>query len=388
MELSQKEFQFGAAAWAEVTLSNMGSAVATDIVLSFPPEVRVKHLEVDAQVLAGKESRTTVDMECIPELQPQKKKTRLISLTPVKAGHFPLDVRIAYTDALGNRRQKTSALWLNVFKRAEQLPKLPGYAIVWRMSSGEYADVFAAKRQAKDGATVVVKTLRLPAEQASLAMQFLREVRLWGKLSHPNIVRLFEWGDKPFPWMAMEYMEKGTLRKKLNSLSMMESLQIATRLAEALSYAKGAGVTHRDIKPENVLFDHDNNPKLSDWRLAGILPKSSEDGPKSGRVSAYSPPERLSTDFGAADWRTDIYQLGVLLYEMVTGKPPFTGDDEAVIEKIKKQQPRRPSEVKAGVGKHVDPIILKCLAKNRDERYQDALALKEELEKLARIYRV
>jgi len=386
LEFSQKELKFGAEAWVDLTVENTSDALARDVNCVFPQEVRVKYMDVDPEVMRRDEGSAVADMGCISELKPKAKKTRLISILPMKAGHFPLDMQIKYTDAWGKNHEKTHVMWMNVFKRAEQLPKIPGYTVVWRMSSGESTDVYAAKRQ--DGATVIIKVLRLAPEQAALAVEFLREVKLWSKLKHPNIVPIQQYGEKPFPWIAMDYMEKGPLKKMMGGISTIESLQIGISLTEALSYAKSVGVTHRSIKPENVLFDRQGVPKLTDWRIKSVIQKVSESGTHTKDISAYTPPERLSADFGSADWRSDIYQLGVLLYEILTGKPPFQGEEEVLSRKIKQEQPQRPSQLKSSVGKHIDEVIMKCLVKEKEARYQDASSLKADLVKLAELYNV
>jgi len=154
-------------------------------------------------------------------------------------------------------------------------------------------------------------------------------------------------------------------------------------------YSRYAGrlmVTHRDINPNNVFFDKEGVPKLGNWRLKSVKLKASEGAAGSGSPLTYSSPEQVSFDFGGTDSRTDIYQLGALLYEMLTGKLSFHGDQEALIEKVKAELPRKPSEMGLEAGKHLDNVVLRCLVKQKEERYQDAMALKVYLEKVGEIY--
>ncbi len=385
VELSQKEFQLGVSSWVEVMVSNSGTGAARDMTLQFPLAVKVQYLDVDPELVKSGEKEAKLDMQLIALLNPGERKTKLISLVAEKVGHFPLDIKIRYVDPWGKKQQEIMPLWVQVFKPGQQLPKIPGYDIVWRMSSGDSDNIYIAKR-IKDGVKVIVKIPHLATDQASLITEFVRKVKQWGKLSHPNVVAIDQYGDRPFPWIAMEYMEKGPLRKRIGKLSIGESLQIGMSLAEVLSYSKRLLVTHRDIRPENVLFDSKDVPRLTNWEVKNVMLKLSKNATGAKGASVYSAPEAVSTDFGGADWRTDIYQLGVLLYEMITGKTPFQGEEKVLVEKITKEQPKGPSELNARIGKHLDSIILKCLAKHKEDRYQDVLSLKADLEKAFEIH--
>lgn len=385
MELSQKDLQFGNWSWVEATLFNEGRSLATDITFEFPPEFKVKHLEVDPDVLAQSSEDNTIDTEIILKLEPGAQKIRLLSMMPLKVGYSPLDVKIKYTGPWRTQHETLNTVWVNVFRVADRLPMIPGYAVLWRLSSGDSEDVYSATRD-KDGLTVVIKIPRLAPDQSALAAEFLREVKQWSQLKHPNIAGVLQYGDKPFPWVALEYMEEGSLRRAIGRLSVREALEIGMKLAEALSYAGSFLITHRDIRPENVMLDSRRVPKLTNWRMKGVMLKPSQGGKGSRDALAYSAPEGISLDFGGTDVRTDIYQLGVLLYEMLTGKTPFQGEGEVLIEKVMQEQPRRPSELNPAISKHMDAVVLKCLAKHKEERYQGALALKADLARLIEIH--
>ncbi|MEE8472459.1 MAG: tetratricopeptide repeat protein [Dehalococcoidia bacterium] len=385
LELSEKEFQFGKESWVEVTLFNDGTGPARDISMDFPPEVKVKHLDVDPDMVTRSQTDNTVDLQLIAKLDPGDQKVRTISLMPVKAGDAPLEVQVSYTDQWGESHRKPNTIWVNVFKAGEQKPRVPGYTVLWRLSSGDTADIYAAKK-GNDPATIIMKMPRISAEHTGVVAEFMSEVKLWSGLSHPNIVKVYQYGDDPFPFIAMEYMAGGPLKNRMGNLNIAESLQIGMYLADALYYAGRLMVTHRDINPNNVFFDKAGVAKLGNWRLKSVKPKASESASGSGSSLAYSSPEQVSFDFGGTDSRTDIYQLGVLLYEMFTGKLPFQGDQEALIEKVKAEPPRKPSDVSPEAGKHLDEVVLRCLAKKKEERYQDARALKADLEKVGEIY--
>lgn len=257
----------------------------------------------------------------------------------------------------------------------EVMPELPQYTILERIGSGGFSDIYRAQR--KDGLVVALKMPRLAPFQTFVPTDFLKEAELWSKLNHPHIIKVYEYGAKPYPWIAMEYMEGGSLRGRIGKLSLEESADIGVKLTQALFYAHHLGVIHRDIKPENVLFDQENTPKLTDWGLGKVLLEASRSISGFKGTLAYSAPEQLSSsEFGETDWRTDIYQLGAMLYEMLTGELLFGGE----LGRILSEKPRAPSELNPGVPEELDRIILRSLAKRKEERYQDASAVREQLE--------
>lgn len=383
MELAQNQFQFGSWSWVEITFSNRGKGEAVNLTYDFPSEFKVKYLDVDPEAQLSGQHDLEQDLQRIPKLEGGDYKIRLVSLLPTRIGDYPLDVQISYADTWGTQHRTTKSLWVSVFRPGQQLPTISGHKMLWRLGTGRLADLYIAKRN-RDGTTVAIKMPRFSPEQVVLVTDFLRHVKAWSKLNHPNIVMIYQYAEEHPYWFAMEYMEKGSLRKRIGSLSPTESLHIGIRLTEALVYAKRSAMTHRHIKPENVLFDNRDVPKLSDWRIRTVMRKALESADTFINALAYSAPERLSTDFGSADGRTDIYQLGVLLYEMLTGKTPFAGDEEELIERIKTEEPRRPSDLNFAVMKDLDPIVLKCLAKHKEERYQDASSLGKDLAKVLR----
>ncbi len=267
-------------------------------------------------------------------------------------------------------------------KRAQIKDLEQRYEVLELIGYGGFADVYKAKR--REGSFILaLKLPRITPYETVTLDSFLQEADLWIKLSHPHIVRVYEYGAKPYPWLAIEYMEGGSLRGRIGRLSIAESLQIGTKLAEALFYTSHLGVIHRDIKPENILFDLKDTPKLTDWGLGKVLLEASKSVSGFKGTLAYSAPEQVSDEFGSADWRTDIYQLGAVLYEMLTGERLFKGEGWDLIAKIRESEPRKPSELNSKVSEDLDLIVLKALAKRKEERYEDASALKKDLEKAA-----
>lgn len=255
----------------------------------------------------------------------------------------------------------------------ESLPQLEHYSIEKKIGRGGFADVYLGHNT--QGVAVALKIPRLPQYETIEAKDFINEAELWSKLSklkHPHIVELYEYGMEPYPWIAIEYVEGGSLRPEVGRLGCKACLEIANKLMEALHMAHQHGVVHRDIKPENVLLGNANTPKLTDWGLAkALLDVSGGSAGFRGTVT-YSAPEQLAASkFGAIDWRTDIYQMGMLLYELLVGQAPFGSLEPGItITSILNTLPPAPSQFNSQVPTQLDDIALKAIAKHKEERFQ------------------
>ncbi|MEM4408677.1 MAG: protein kinase, partial [Candidatus Caldarchaeum sp.] len=229
------------------------------------------------------------------------------------------------------------ARWQQEGTLAESVQSL--YEFQELLGRGGQAEVWRARRIANGllvalkipiGARGQVITLGFDAYQA-----FAQEIRHWQNLHHPHIVQMYESGNIPYPWISMELMEGGSLRSRLRlaagpslseqtpegGLRLKDALLIAISIIDALAYAHDGGVYHRDIKPENILFTKDGIPKLSDWGIA-VHFHTFYGGKGFQGTLPYSAPELLA---GAkADRRTDLFSFGIVLYEMLTGRYPFT----------------------------------------------------------------
>jgi serine/threonine protein kinase len=267
----------------------------------------------------------------------------------------------------------------------ETPPQLEHYSVEKKIGQGGSANVYLGHNT--QGVAVALKIPRLPQYETIEAKDFINEAELWTKLSrlkHPHIVELYEYGTEPYPWIAMEYMEGGSLRLKVGRLGCKACLEIAMKLMEALHFAHHHGVVHRDIKPENVLFDNQSIPKLTDWGLAKVLlDASGGSGGFKGTV-AYSAPEQLAASkFGAIDWRTDIYQMGMLVYELLVGRVPFGGLEPGIaIASILNNLPPAPSQLNRQVSTRLDDIVLKAIAKHKEERFQTMDTFRDRLEEV------
>jgi len=258
------------------------------------------------------------------------------------------------------------------------------YEVLDLIGFGGFADIYKAKRKTDD-TIVALKIPRLAQFETVEPRAFLEEADLWSRLRHPNIVAVFEYGIKPYPWITMEYMEGGSLRTRIGSLTVEESLDVALKVCDALYYAHHLGVIHRDIKPENVLFDKENNPKLADWGLGKMMMELTSKSGSPGTPSYSSPEQVKPAEFGEVGWWTDIYQCGAVLYEMVTGQLPFEGKSPLELAiKIVEGEVVRASDLAPGLPAELDEIIVKCLGKDKEKRYKDVSMMKAALENVKR----
>jgi eukaryotic-like serine/threonine-protein kinase len=263
--------------------------------------------------------------------------------------------------------------------------KLGRYEIRAHIGAGGMGQVYLAHDTSELNRTVALKLL--PAEVAAdpkWMQRFIREARTVSGLNHPNVLTIYEFGvHDSTRFMAMEYVEGVTLREHLNAnrLNLHEVLDIGIQIAAALNAAHEAHVIHRDIKPENIMLRRrDGIVKVLDFGLAKPVKQEvdatgtstlfhTETGIVMGTVSYMSPEQSLALK--TLDYRTDIWSLGVVLYEMITGRVPFEGKDvfQQIIA-IQEQPHAAVSKFTKHVPQQLERLIDKALAKNPDERYQ------------------
>ena len=252
---------------------------------------------------------------------------------------------------------------------------IPNYEIKEVIGSGGFMTVYLAKWLEKeiDVALKVPYLKGLITLNESRFQDLINEAKIWKQLEHPNIVKVYDANVTNLPYIAMEYLEGGSLRKKLENgkIPWEEAVSIAVQIADALLFTHFHGVIHRDLKPENILFTEDGRPKITDWGLAKVLlsPTSTTSSEIFKGTISYAAPEQLDPKtFGNVDWRTDIYQFGVVLYEMITGKTPFEDDNLlTLITEILTKNPRPPKEF-IEIPDSLNELILKMLAKNKEDR--------------------
>jgi len=260
------------------------------------------------------------------------------------------------------------------------------------LGEGGFAKVFKVKRKS-DGKIVALKIPRIDEKTSSL---FLKEIAAWYHLSHPNIVRLYKADILPIPHLEMEFVEGVSVDGKLirdldkypKPVDEKTALNIIKAIANGLAHAHSKGIWHLDLKPLNVLLKSDLTPKITDWGLAKISSRSSL-STHSGYSPLYAAPEQLDEKtYGNPDHRTDIYGLGVIFYELLTGRLPYEGySPGAVVGKIlaKDVKPMPPSKINPALAKY-DGIIEKLLAKRKEDRFQSVEEFLRALESLEALH--
>ena len=237
------------------------------------------------------------------------------------------------------------------------------------------ATVYKAYQPSMDR-NVAVKVLPSQlAESKEFTKRFQQEAHIIARLEHAHILPVFDYGESDgISYFVMRYLEAGTLKDKMEAgrpLPLNEIDRIFTQLADALSYAHNQGVVHRDLKPANALIDSQGNVFLTDFGIAKLLASASPRLTQTDAIMgtpAYISPEQAQAQ--KVDQRSDIYSLGIILYEMVTGRVPFVADTPlAVILKHVSDPMPLPSSIKTDIPEAIEKMILKALAKNPDDRF-------------------
>jgi len=261
---------------------------------------------------------------------------------------------------------------------------LGAYRLVEKLGRGGMATVYKAYEPTLDRYVAVKVLPQHFAADPTFRTRFRREAKAIARLNHPNIVPVFNFGEAgDLTYIAMQYVEGGTLKETLGQpMGTERALKLALQIARALSYAHKRDVVHRDVKPANVLLAEGDWPLLSDFGLARMMSSSvqiTQTGVGVGTPAYMSPEQGQGLK---ADGRSDIYSLGIMLYEMLTGAVPFQADTPlaVVLKHITAPLPM-PSKINPNIPESVERIILKATAKEPDHRYKSADEMIESMEK-------
>ena len=373
----------------EIQLTNTGKAHAFFVTLTFSSDFDTRRLK-PITVEAG--STQTVEVGILPKTQ----------------GNIPIEVTLRYKDGNSREYTKTSEFWIEVrqqrntphmfnpdddMQQGQKTPetprKTPGlnsqgpvtmrslppemtekYAESEFIGKGGFARVFKAKR--KDGQYVAVK---VPIDlDESTGKSFIAEMQNWTKFNHPNIVKIFDYNIMPFPYFEEELCD-GSLDKLKKPMGTAQAAWIIFNVCEGLKYAHDRKIIHRDLKPQNILLKN-GIPKISDWGLSKIITDLSSVTTASF-TPFYAAPEQVANK--TKDQRTDIWQIGIILYELVTGTLPFNGESMIdIIASIPTKVPQPPGDLNPDA-KKIEGIILRCIEKDPAKRYQSVTMLQKDL---------
>ena len=269
--------------------------------------------------------------------------------------------------------------------REYELPRIEGYEVLEVLGRGGMGIVYKA-RDLKLKRTVALKMMRIdsPVDPRVLP-RFRIEAEAVARLQHPNIVQIHEVGEtEGYPYCALEFIEGENLAKKLKGgpLPIIEAARLVESIARAMHLAHSRNIVHRDLKPANILLTVDGVPKITDFGLARRTDEDSGET-KTGAVMgtpSYMAPEQASGLAHEAGPAADVYAMGAILYECLTGRPPFQAKTVAeTLEQVRTRNPAEPSRVDPAISIDLDTICMTCLRKEPEFRYASAAALADEL---------
>jgi serine/threonine protein kinase len=262
------------------------------------------------------------------------------------------------------------------------------YEVVKHIGAGSMGIAYACRDRELPGRMVAAKVLFPEVAQDKIAAaRFRNEIFASYGVSHPNVVRAYEYlRDGDLVAYTMEYVGGGDLAQRLARTSepipVPEIVKLLAQMCSGVQAIHDAGIVHRDLKPENILLTKEGNVKIADFGIArlGHGPKLTEHGGVVGTIDYVSPEYMLKNQ---VDWRSDIYALGILGYEMITGESPFRGDSVyATMTKRLKSDARPPSQLRSECTHELDQIVLKAMARNPESRYQSAAEMYYDLRNL------
>jgi WD40 repeat protein len=265
-----------------------------------------------------------------------------------------------------------------------ELPGVPGYEVLGLLGEGGMGVVYRARHLGLDR-LVALKMLR--GGSSKRLARFRAEALADARLQHPNIVQIFEIGEhQGQPYLALELLEGGSLEAKLAAKPQLprEAAQLVQVLARAMNYAHARGIVHRDLKPSNVLLTAEGAPKIADFGLAKFLQADAgetQEGDVVGTPRYMSPEQTLGTLAGVGP-AADIYSLGVIFYELLTGRAPLQAPTPVeTLLLVRSQEPVPPSRLHPRLPRDLETICLKCLEKEPPRRYASAAHLADDLER-------
>jgi len=288
----------------------------------------------------------------------------------------------ANADVVADARQRKKAA-----RAAEMLGELGDYELLEEVGRGGQGVVFRA-RQKSLNRTVALKVITLGRWASKTHLKRFRlEAEAAARLEHPGIVPIHEVGERDGScYFSMKFVEGGQLDQvvRRTPMSLRQAAELIAKVARTVHYAHEHGILHRDIKPGNILLDEKGEPHLTDFGLARLV-ESESTMTRTLEVMgtpSYMAPEQAAGNNAAISSVTDVYGLGAVLYQLLTGQPPFAGGTTyETIKLVLDNEPRQPRQLNPKVDRDLSTICLKCLEKDPKRRYSSALALAEDLER-------
>jgi serine/threonine-protein kinase len=273
---------------------------------------------------------------------------------------------------------------------APELPQISGYKVLGELGRGGMGVVYRAWHQRLNRPVALKMLLAGPYARPEERERFLREAQAVAGLRHPNIVPVYDVGESDGrPYFTMELVEGGSLAQTLTGAPRPahDAAALVATLADAVQTAHRSGIVHRDIKPGNILLTGDGTPKITDFGLARRIGESSAltmSGVVLGTPS-YMSPCQARGDKSALGPATDVYALGAILYELLTGRPPFRAETPAAtLQQVLTDEPVPPARLNPRVPRDLETICLKCLQKEPHRRFASAAAMAEDLRRFVR----
>jgi serine/threonine protein kinase len=271
---------------------------------------------------------------------------------------------------------------------ASGLPALSEYAVLEELGRGGMGVVYKARQERLKRIVALKMVQRDRHASAQDLARFRSEAEAVAQLQHPRIVQIFEIGEQDgCPFLCLEYVEGGTLAKKINGTPQppVQAARLVRDTAEAVAHAHSKGIIHRDLKPSNILLTGEGVPKITDFGLAKRFlegeGEQSQSGPIVGTPSYMAPEQaRTAARNAAIGPAADVYALGAILYELLTGRPPFRAETPlATVLQVQHDDPVAPRRLQPKLSRDLETICLQCLEKEPRKRYSSATALAEDL---------
>src|SRR6266545_108365 len=279
-------------------------------------------------------------------------------------------------------------IWLGSLPAEALAPRIPHYEVLEELGRGGMGVVYTARHRALGRIDALKVLLPEQLDDPDRRDRFNKEAKALALLKHPNVVQIYNYdaGEQAdCPYLLMEFVDGGNLSKQLggNPLQVRRAVQLVETLARAMHVVHECGVIHRDLKPVNVLLAADGTPKIADFGLARQVGGPGNETPSCYIMGtpSYVAPEQAQGKNDLIGERTDVYALGAILYECLTGQPPFHGETtQDTLRQVCEEVPKAPSQWNPSVPRPLEAICLRCLEKEPDKRYKTANELADALD--------